>query len=909
MPKVVVRVLIPDGGGFITVTWDSNEGEKEDDSKDFAIARDLMKKVLAKYSKRVLGLGEASTPFDARAALDFRTWDGSTELSRKGKDPLDLYRFASIIKDKPHCVFKDTKSLSLLFKENTEDFSNHNMKDSLKISLGLWRSGGLQRRRTVATPRQLELGKRLLKKQPSVGGNTTKSEEISSSLQQKSQPQEVVVAESSSSDSEFSDSSSDPSDIGSVANNYGNQKLESMQPVLSSMARRSTAIGTSDSSSNSSVRLSSSMAEMIEETGIVLDLKTRSMDLTRLLRREKNLGSDKSDKESLDVADDIWGLEFVSPWSSRGGSSPSKKKSIGESSTLPAELRGRAKAIRRASILSSDASFLQNPNPSQQVPSSPQTEGKPTSKRRTKVSKNGSRPRRRMSTLTQSQHHLLDDTVSTVLSQIDGKKGKKSHQAKTDLNGTGRLSKPPGSSTIEPFAGSLQNLLLQPPPEAKSNGKRRILRIQRQIAAAEDFIANLPSVSFDVIKVNKMGRRQRRVIYVTSSHILNTKIFRKKSFSKLKRRSLEDAKDTGEALVHGDQHLKVTKSHHFDDVKHVTLKSHDILLIQYHNDHDFIYKSPVATSILNEIGTRIAVFLATKKKRVQLSIAVSLDKRRSARKRSAHTRSTSGSSNQSHSTGTGHSTTRSLALSGLVETEDEDDDETEMTDEELRPGAVFLENLKMDKVQAAQVRLDVDLLNQEDASVPHRNEHAGVSSATSIQHGRSDSSASIYSEVGPLELSSDLEKSPKDVSRSDSPKLNNERRVNAQERSKRGSNTARGGPSRRASKLARLTGETEEQRIEGVLRKLIFDPSSDVGATRMHFLKNFSNICSSKTSEDAMKHLRFFVDGMQKFIMETHCSSKEQSEIGRMLVDVSFTDDHVDKRSNTSAVLEARSSG
>ena len=61
MSKAVVRVLIPDGGGFITVVWDL----KEDDRKQPAVARDLMEKVLAKYSKRVLGLSEAATAFDA----------------------------------------------------------------------------------------------------------------------------------------------------------------------------------------------------------------------------------------------------------------------------------------------------------------------------------------------------------------------------------------------------------------------------------------------------------------------------------------------------------------------------------------------------------------------------------------------------------------------------------------------------------------------------------------------------------------------------------------------------------------------------------------------------------------------------------------------------------------------------
>ena len=74
-------------------------------------------------------------------------------------------------------------------------------------------------------------------------------------------------------------------------------------------------------------------------------------------------------------------------------------------------------------------------------------------------------------------------------------------------------------------------------------------------------------------------------------------------------------------------------------------------------------------------------------------------------------------------------------------------------------------------------------------------------------------------------------------------------------------------------------------------------------------MKTFSNVCSTKSPTDAMKHLRFFVDGMQKYIMEKHCSSKENSVLGRLLVDVSFSDGHLDKRSNTSLVLEARSSG
>ena len=68
-------------------------------------------------------------------------------------------------------------------------------------------------------------------------------------------------------------------------------------------------------------------------------------------------------------------------------------------------------------------------------------------------------------------------------------------------------------------------------------------------------------------------------------------------------------------------------------MQNVTLKNFDSLLLQYHNDHDFTYKSPVASSILHEVGTRIAVSQATKKKRVQLQIAESMARRRTRKVR------------------------------------------------------------------------------------------------------------------------------------------------------------------------------------------------------------------------------------------------------------------------------------
>jgi hypothetical protein len=62
--------------------------------------------------------------------------------------------------------------------------------------------------------------------------------------------------------------------------------------------------------------------------------------------------------------------------------------------------------------------------------------------------------------------------------------------------------------------------------------------------------------------------------------------------------------------------------------------------------------------------------------------------------------------------------------------------------------------------------------------------------------------------------------------------------------------------SKRASKLAKLTGETEEQRLEVVLRRLIYNPESDVGRTRTHFLKSFVESTGDKTPSKL--HIVFF---------------------------------------------------
>ena len=79
--------------------------------------------------------------------------------------------------------------------------------------------------------------------------------------------------------------------------------------------------------------------------------------------------------------------------------------------------------------------------------------------------------------------------------------------------------------------------------------------------------------------------------------------------------------------------------------------------------------------------------------------------------------------------------------------------------------------------------------------------------------------------------------------------------------------------------------------------------------TRNHFLDSFDDATATMVPSNRLSHIRFFVDGMHQYIMDHHAKDQQNSELGRLLVTVSFTDDHVDKRSNTSMVLEARSSG
>ena len=87
----IVRILLPDNGGFLTVAW--NNDKDTIDSK-VPLARDLMKKVLAKFSRKVLGLTTLETDFEKRAALDFRPRRATDTHNDDYRNTLlSLYRF------------------------------------------------------------------------------------------------------------------------------------------------------------------------------------------------------------------------------------------------------------------------------------------------------------------------------------------------------------------------------------------------------------------------------------------------------------------------------------------------------------------------------------------------------------------------------------------------------------------------------------------------------------------------------------------------------------------------------------------------------------------------------------------------------------------------------------------------
>ncbi len=83
--------------------------------------------------------------------------------------------------------------------------------------------------------------------------------------------------------------------------------------------------------------------------------------------------------------------------------------------------------------------------------------------------------------------------------------------------------------------------------------------------------------SYDVVKTNERGRRQRRTLKLTTDSVLN---------------------------LRGGV---VTKAHSYMDVTHVSLVTHETMRICYCNDHAFVYSSPIALQVGGAYGGRRVV--------------------------------------------------------------------------------------------------------------------------------------------------------------------------------------------------------------------------------------------------------------------------------------------------------------
>ena len=84
--------------------------------------------------------------------------------------------------------------------------------------------------------------------------------------------------------------------------------------------------------------------------------------------------------------------------------------------------------------------------------------------------------------------------------------------------------------------------------------------VLQDIAAAEAFLRGLPDGNYDCRKVNRRGRRQRRLLGLRATRIIN-------------------------ACPDG----KVTKSFHYNEVSQAILDDPVTLRIQYRTDHAFVY--------------------------------------------------------------------------------------------------------------------------------------------------------------------------------------------------------------------------------------------------------------------------------------------------------------------------------
>lgn len=188
---------------------------------------------------------------------------------------------------------------------------------------------------------------------------------------------------------------------------------------------------------------------------------------------------------------------------------------------------------------------------------------------------------------------------------------------------------------------------LQTMRDIVEEGKKEAMR---DIESAEMFLRSLPEASFDVIKINEMGRHQQRVLRFNEKGILNIKATGTaltRSIMTMVTKSIAaaqgvtatgtgDGEDTGAKDSSSTDELKtglgagsvVTVRHGYADVTEVVLcEDSEKLIIKYSNDHDFTYVSPLAPHIVQELNGRLRARRNVLAKRAKAHMTLELQKR------------------------------------------------------------------------------------------------------------------------------------------------------------------------------------------------------------------------------------------------------------------------------------------
>lgn len=114
----------------------------------------------------------------------------------------------------------------------------------------------------------------------------------------------------------------------------------------------------------------------------------------------------------------------------------------------------------------------------------------------------------------------------------------------------------------------------------------------QELQKAEKFLQSLPDICYNVVKIFSWGGKKDRGLRLTSTGLEN---------------------------LRGNQ---VTSMHTYNGVLSVTMRNTEVFVIKYDGDHDYVYKSPIAMQIVQEISCRLAVRRTNEKKKLNYDIAL-----------------------------------------------------------------------------------------------------------------------------------------------------------------------------------------------------------------------------------------------------------------------------------------------